>query len=82
MIVSAPGLLPNGPRADRVSSDQAAWREGLHQKAKGTTGWSWYEVPFNLKADERPDLIRLNVAFEGPGSLWVRNLELLQAPLR
>lgn len=56
--------------------------KGLQQKAKGTTGWSSYEVPFYLKARERPDLIRLNVAFEGPGTLWLRNVELLQTPLR
>ena len=56
--------------------------KGLDQKAKGTSGWSWYEVPFNLKAGERPDLIRLNVAFDGPGTLWVRKLELLRTPLR
>jgi hypothetical protein len=56
--------------------------KGLQQKAKGTTGWSSYEVPFYLKAGERPDLIRLNVAFEGPGTLWLRNVELLQTPLR
>ena len=28
--------------------------KGLQQKAKGTTGWSSYEVPFSLKAAERP----------------------------
>ncbi len=56
--------------------------KGLHQKAKGTVGWSSYEVPFNLKAGERPDLIRLNVAFDGPGTVWVRNVELLRTPLR
>jgi hypothetical protein len=38
-------------------------------------------VPFNLKAGERPDLIRLSVAFDGPGTLWVRNIELLRTPL-
>jgi hypothetical protein len=37
--------------------------------------------PFTLKAGERPDLIRLNIAFDGPGMLWVRNLELLRTPL-
>lgn len=55
--------------------------KGLHQKAKGTTGWSSYQVPFYLKAGERPDLIRLNVAFDGPGIVWVRNVELLRTPL-
>lgn len=56
--------------------------KGLHQKAKGTVGWSSYEVPFRLKQEERPDLIRLNVAFDGPGTLWVRNIELLRTQLR
>ncbi len=55
--------------------------KGVQQKAKGTTGWSSYEVPFTLKAGERPDLIRLNIAFDGPGRLWVRNIELLRTPL-
>jgi hypothetical protein len=56
--------------------------KGLDQKATGTVGWSSYEVPFNLKAGERPDLIRLNVAFDGPGTVWVRNVELVRTPLR
>lgn len=56
--------------------------KGLHEKAKGTTGWSSYQVPFYLKEGERPDLIRLNVALEGAGTLWVRNVELLRTPLR
>jgi len=56
--------------------------KGLHQKVSGTVGWSSYEVQFTLKAGERPDLIRLNVAFDGPGTLWVRNVELQRTPLR
>ena len=55
--------------------------KGLQQKAKGTTDWSSYEVPFLLKAGERPVLIRLDVAFDGSGTLWARNIELLQTPL-
>jgi len=55
--------------------------KGVQQKAKGTTRWSSYEVPFTLKVGERPDLIRLNIAFDGPGTLWVRNIELLRTPL-
>ena len=56
--------------------------KGLHQKATGTTGWSSHEVSFRLKADQRPDLIRLNLAVEGPGTIWVRNVQLLQTPQR
>jgi hypothetical protein len=49
---------------------------------KGTTGWGTYRVPFHLQAAQRPDLIRLNVAFEGPGTVWIRNVELQRTPLR
>jgi hypothetical protein len=56
--------------------------KGLQQTVKGTTDWAAYEVPFYLKAGEKPDLIRLNVAFEGAGTLWVRNPGLLRTPLR
>ena len=56
--------------------------KGLHQKVMGTMGWSSYEVPFTLEEGQRPDLIRLNLAFEGPGAVWLRNVELLRTPLR
>ena len=53
----------------------------LDHKAKGTTGWSSYEVPFYLKEGQRPGLIRLNLVLEGAGTVWMRNVELLQTPL-
>jgi hypothetical protein len=56
--------------------------KGLQQKVMGTTGWSDYEVPFMLEAGQQPDLIRLNLAFEGPGTVWLRRVELLRTPLR
>jgi len=56
--------------------------KGIDHKAMGTSGWSSYEVPFYLKAGQRPDLIRLNVAFDGPGTLWLRSVELLSTPTR
>ena len=56
--------------------------KGLNQKVTGTTRWSSREVPFYLKAGQRPDLIRLNVAFEGAGTVWIRNVEVLRTPLR
>ncbi len=56
--------------------------KGLHQKAKGTIGWSSYQVHFSLKEGQRPDVIKLNLAFEGAGTVWIRNVELLRTPLR
>ncbi len=50
----------------------------MHDKL---TDWSSHEVPFYLKKGQRPDLIKLNVVFEGGGTVWIRALELLQTPL-
>ncbi len=56
--------------------------KGANQTVSGTTSWSSREVPFYLKAGQRPDLIRLNLAFEGAGTVWIRNVEVLRTPLR
>jgi len=66
----------------RLPGSGEFFSKGLHQKTKGTTGWASHEVPFYLKAGQRPDLIRLNFAFECPGTLWLRKVELVQTPLR
>jgi hypothetical protein len=47
----------------------------------GTVDWARYETPFYLKRDQKPDLIKLNVVVEGPGTVWLRNVELLKTPL-
>jgi hypothetical protein len=56
--------------------------KGLQQPVSGTTGWASYETPFLLKAGQRPDLIKLNLALEGAGTVWISDIELLQTPLR
>ncbi len=54
---------------------------GLQQAVSGTTDWARYEIPFYLKAGQRPDLLKLNLVVEGIGTVWLRNIELLQTPL-
>jgi hypothetical protein len=39
------------------------------------------EIPFYLKKGQRPDLIKLNLAIEGSGKVWIRDVELLKTPL-
>jgi len=57
--------------------------KGLDQKVRGTTGWAHHEIPFFFQKGERADLVKLDVAFEGPGgSLTIKDVELLKAPLR
>jgi hypothetical protein len=55
--------------------------KGFHQAVSGTTNWSRHEIPFHLKKGQRPDLIKLNLAVEGTGTVWLRNIELLKTPL-
>jgi len=52
--------------------------KGLKQVIKGTTGWSSYEILFRLKKGERPDLVKLNLAVEGKGKIWMKDIELLK----
>ena len=53
---------------------------GLHQPLRGTTDWTSHEIPFRLKKDQRPDLIKLNLAVEGRGRVWIKDVELLRTP--
>ena len=55
--------------------------KGYKQAVSGTVEWARYEIPFYLKRGQKPDLIKLNVVVEGPGRVWLRNLELLKTPL-
>jgi hypothetical protein len=55
--------------------------KGYQQAISGTVGWAHYQIPFYLRKGQRPDLIKLNLAVEGPGTLWLRNIELLKTPL-
>jgi hypothetical protein len=54
--------------------------KGLNRPVRGTTDWSSYEIPFRLKKGERPDLIKLDLAVEGRGKVWIKDIELLKTP--
>jgi hypothetical protein len=54
--------------------------KGLKQPLTGTTEWSSYEIPFRLKRRQRPDLVKLNLAVEGRGKVWIKDVELLKKP--
>lgn len=55
--------------------------KGYQQAVSGTVNWARYEIPFYLKRGQKPDLIKLNLAVEGTGTVWLRNIELLKTPL-
>ena len=53
----------------------------LPHALSGTTGYAHYETPFFLKKGERPDRIKLNVATEGTGTVWIKDVSLRKTPL-
>ena len=56
--------------------------KGFHNAVTGDNEWANYEIPFYLKAGQRPDAIKLNVTFDGPGIVEIRNIEVTATPLR
>lgn len=56
--------------------------KGLLDTIRGTTDWSSHEIPFLLRRGQSPDLVKLDLVFKGPGTCWVRDIELLRTPLR
>jgi len=67
----------------RVPGRGEFFSRGLAQPLQGTSNWASYEIPFFLnERGIRPDLVKLNLAFEGGGgTVWIKDVELLQAPL-
>lgn len=65
----------------RLPGQGEFFSKGIQQALSGTIDWASYEVPFLLKAGQRPDLLKLNVAVEGTGTLWVKAIEVLYNPL-
>ncbi len=56
--------------------------KGLNNTVNGTNDWATYEVPFYLKQNQKPDLIKVNLVIEGTGTIWIRDVQLLWTPLK
>jgi hypothetical protein len=54
---------------------------GLQNTVTGSNDWASYQTPFFLKKGEKPDLVKLNVVVKGAGKIWIKDVELLKAPL-
>jgi hypothetical protein len=54
---------------------------GLQNTVTGSNDWASYETPFFLKKGQQPDLIKLNLVLKGSGKIWIKDVELLKAPL-
>ena len=54
---------------------------GLHQKVRGTNNYLSMEVPFYLKKEQTPDLLKLNLVFQGAGVARLKDIEIFATPL-
>jgi len=65
----------------RVSGRGEFFSRGLENTVSGSNDWASYETPFFLKKGQKPDLIKLNVVLKGGGKVWIKDVQLLNAPL-
>lgn len=48
----------------------------------GTTDWKLYEVRYHFKKEQYSGTIGVNIEFQSSGILWIKEVELLQAPVK
>jgi len=65
----------------RVAGRGEFFSRDLAHKVTGTNDWASYETPFYLRRRQAVDLLKLNVVLEGPGTVWVRDVQLFRTPL-
>jgi hypothetical protein len=65
----------------RLSGRGEFFSKGLNQPLRGNTDWASYEILFYLKKGQRPELIKLNLAIEGRGKIWLKDIQVLKTPL-
>ena len=69
-------LLAHLPGRGQIGS------KGFHHAFQGNHPWHPFEISLPLRKGDRPDLLKLNIATGGPGTVWIRNVMLLATPLR
>lgn len=65
----------------RIAGMGEFYSRALNQKLHGDNDSVSVELPFYLKKGQQPELLKLNLVFEGPGSATLRDLEILATPL-
>ena len=77
--LSAPAFLEMWVR---VPDKGQFFSRGLDQTVSGSVDWVTIEIPFFFQKGQQADLVTLNIVFQSDkGSLWVKDVELLKAPL-
>jgi len=66
----------------RIPEKGQFFSRGLNQKVRGTNEWKEVEIPFYLLAGQQADLVHLNLVFQGPGQVRLKDIELLATPTK
>jgi hypothetical protein len=66
----------------RIPSKGRFFSRGIHQKVSAAGTWHNSEIPFYLEAGQQPDRLELNLVFQGPGVVRLRNIEVAAAPVK
>ena len=66
----------------RIPDKGEFFSRGLQCKLRGTNDWTPVEIPFYLESGQRADHLRLNLVFEGPGTVRLRDIEVLSTPVK
>jgi hypothetical protein len=65
----------------RIPGIGECFSRGLNSKVRGTNDWMSVEIPFYLQAGQQPDLLKLNLVFEGSGHVRLKEIEVAATPL-
>jgi len=57
------------------------YSRSMNNPVSGTVEWTTVETPFLFKKGQKPDLIKLNVAIEGRGTIWIDDILLVKGKL-
>lgn len=55
--------------------------QGLEAAISGNTDWTTQETPLLLQKGDNPNNVKLRLAIDGPGTVWIDDIRLLQGPL-
>jgi hypothetical protein len=66
----------------RLPGQGEFFSKGLDNTVKGSNDWASYEIPFYLKKNQNPDLLKLNFTLEGGGKVWLKDIEVSFTPFK
>ena len=66
----------------RMPGQGEFFSKGLDNTVKGSNDWASYEIPFYLKKNQNPELLKLNFTLEGGGKVWLKDIEVSFTPFK